>query len=130
MHSNGLSSFNRRKQNIDYVSTAREIEKSQGTISFKTMSAADIFHRLNAFQYWPGISFKWQNSVIKIHQLSISNEQTEPGTVKIVDNVLRVGTTTNAIDILELQPENKKAMSCKDFINGKKGIIPGTIEEL
>jgi methionyl-tRNA formyltransferase len=47
-----------------------------------------------------------------------------PGALHTLGSKLLVGTQTDALELLQVQPEGKKIMSGKDFFNGMRGALP------
>ena len=59
-------------QNHEQASFCKKILKEDSLINFKE-SAERIYAKFRAYNEWPGICFKYKNTVIKIHGLSISS---------------------------------------------------------
>ncbi len=104
------------------------IRKEDGRIDF-SMSATRIYNRLRAFQPWPGAytSYRGKNlAVLAAKAHLVDPGFTINGDVAILDGTIIVdgdrlfvyciGNTW--LEILELQPEGKRRMSTRDFING------------
>lgn len=104
------------------------IQKQDGRIDFST-SATRIYSRLRAFQPWPGAytSYRGKNLALlaaKVHldhpRFTINDDMAiSEGTIIVEGDRLFVycGGDT-CLEILELQPEGKRRMSARDFING------------
>lgn len=56
------------------------------------------------------------------------NKNIEQGKYIIKENKMLVGCSDMALEILEIQPENKKPMPIKEFINGWRGPIEGRFD--
>ncbi len=103
------------------------IHKEDGRIDFST-SAIRIYNRLRAFQPWPGAytSLRGKNLAVLSAKTHLDHRVTSdedlaisPGTMMVEGERLFVychGDTW--LEILELQPEGKRRMSARDFING------------
>jgi methionyl-tRNA formyltransferase len=97
------------------------LTKEDGRIDFRR-TATQIFNRQRGFQPWPGAytSFRGKN-------LTLSGRPTarpldgalSPGAIAIAGDSLLAGCAEqSALEILELQPEGKRRMSAREFING------------
>ena len=97
------------------------LTKEDGRIDFRR-TATQIFNRQRGFQPWPGAytSFRGKN-------LTLSGRPTarpldgalSPGAIAIAGDSLLAGCAEqSALEILEVQPEGKRRMSAREFING------------
>lgn len=95
--------------------------KEDGLLSFQR-SATTIYNRLRGFQPWPGAytSFRGrQLTVTAARPLPSGSAILEPGTMRTDGGRLIVGCgQLTTLELLEVQPEGKKRMAAKDFING------------
>ena len=82
-------------------------------------SCQNIFNKIRAFSPIPS-SFSFINKKrIKILSSRISSNATlEPGVICLDQKRMYVGTSSNPLEIIKVQPEGKKAMDVSDFING------------
>ncbi len=64
----------------------------------------------------------------KIVRTSKTNIKLDAGKYSIKDNRMLVGTADMAVEIIEIQPENKKNITIKEFLNGWRGQLNGTFE--
>lgn len=97
------------------------MKRDDGLIDWK-MRADEIFNRLRGFQPFPGTHTTFRGKRMAIHWASpgISAASNPPGSIISVDPeglVVACGSGT-ALLIKELQPEGKRRMSVRDFING------------
>ena len=52
-------------------------------------------------------------------QVILNRDNTEPGTIiEKAKKQLIIKSGENAVEVLEIQPENSKKMNAKDFLNG------------
>jgi methionyl-tRNA formyltransferase len=103
------------------------IRKEDGRIDFSS-NAIRIYNRLRAFQPWPGAhtTYRGKNLAVvaaKAHldHCVITGEDlaVSPRTVVVEGDSLFVYCHGDSwLEILELQPEGKRRMSARDFING------------
>lgn len=91
-------------------------------------SAVNIRNFIHGLSPYPGAYTKISDNTVKILRVKISNHKLEPYQFTITNNNLLIGTIDNAIEILEIQPENKKVMNIRDFINGWRFEKSGKIE--
>jgi methionyl-tRNA formyltransferase len=103
------------------------IRKEDGRMDFAT-NAIGIYNRLRAFQPWPGAHTTYRGKNLAVvaatahldhHVASDADLAASPGTVVVESDRLFVGCHGDTwLEILELQPEGKRRMSARDFING------------
>ena len=104
------------------------ITKEDGRIDF-SISAARIYNRLRGFQPWPGAYTSYRGKSLAV--LAAKVRLDHPGFTINEDMVISDGTiiihgdrllvycsSDTWLEILELQPEGKRRMSSRDFING------------
>ena len=73
---------------------------------------------VNAYTPWPGVHTEFAGKKLKIISTEISDEKLQPGEFKIENKVLKIGTKKGTLIPTKLQPEGKKVMDAKAFING------------
>ncbi|MDD4995496.1 MAG: methionyl-tRNA formyltransferase [Patescibacteria group bacterium] len=94
------------------------LSRPDGRIDWKK-TAVEIERQIRAFSPWPGAFCSWGGKQLKILKSSIDSTATlPPGQARIANKNLIVGTARQDIKILALQPEGKKPMNIKDFLNG------------
>jgi len=93
------------------------IKKEAGIINWQA-PAINILNQIRAYITWPKSSASLKDIEVKIEQAKISELKLNPGEIKIINTQLFIGTSTNALEILKLQPANKKSMSSAEFIRG------------
>ena len=133
-----------QKQNDADATMAPILKKEDGLIDFRR-TATEIWNRLRGFQPWPGAytSFRGKNLGLVNAQphstkgrlneapsIAVNDEGTpataalnpkkvEWGTVIVDGGRLLVGCGGESLlEVLELQPEGKKKMAVRDFLNG------------
>jgi methionyl-tRNA formyltransferase len=119
----GIDSITPRKQDVVEVLFAPILKKEDGFIDWR-MSAADIVRRIRGFQPFP-TSFTFHDG----HRLTIwsaSAEDTDCTAVRGLiieasgDRLLVACGSRSALAIKEIQPEGKRRMVVRDFLNGAK----------
>lgn len=69
---------------------------------------------------WPGAFTEINGKKFKVHKVKIIKEVGAPGTIIKSDakDGLIIGTANGAVELIEIQPENKKRMFAKDYLRG------------
>ncbi len=107
---------------IDREATLAPIlTREDGRIDFRR-TATQIFNRQRGFQPWPGAytSFRGKNLTLSGRPMARPlDSELSPGAIAIAGDSLLAGCAEqSALEILELQPEGKRRMSAREFING------------
>ena len=109
-------------QKSEDVSYCKKIVKNDSLIDFSE-SSSKIFNKFKAYIEWPGLTFKYKNTLIKIHGLKITDEDSssKAGTInKITKSGLYINTVDKLIVITNLQFPNKKIIKSEDVFNSYK----------
>ncbi len=95
------------------------LKKEDGQIDFHR-NAAEIVNRMRGFQPWPGAHTTFRGKTVSISAARVAdNARLTPGEIELGADYLFAGCgDSTAIEVLELQPEGKRRMSTRDFING------------
>jgi methionyl-tRNA formyltransferase len=105
---------------------AHRLSKDEGLIDFR-LSALAIHNRVRGLRPWPGAYTFLRGKRVAFHR-------TRPSEVEMSDAAPGLCVTPDlatmtvicgdgrAIDVLELQPEGKRAMSARDFLAGHPGL--------
>ncbi len=103
---------------------APRLTKDMGCINWSE-SSIKIHNLIRGTSGWPSAyTFFHDNTLIKIIQAIPRNTKeilldNQPGTIRInTEQQLFVNTGQGEIELLQVQPETKKVMSSKDFVNG------------
>jgi methionyl-tRNA formyltransferase len=103
------------------VTLAPILEKVDGRLDF-TRPATELACRVRGFTPWPGTFTSIGGKALKVHRaaaLDGAPADGPPGTARVVDGALRVACGGGtALGLLEVQPEGKKRMPARDFVNG------------
>jgi len=103
------------------VTLAPILEKADGRLDF-TRTATELACRVRGFTPWPGTFTSIGGKGLKVHRASALQGAAgdgPPGTARVVDGALRVACGGGtALGLLEVQPEGKKRMTARDFVNG------------
>ena len=107
-------------QDDSQATLAPILKKEDGLIDFNR-SAREIHNRLRGFQPWPGAYTGFRGKNLKILKARVSDPAVplDPGGLQVKGNALFVGCgNASGLDLLQVQPEGKKAMPARDFISG------------
>jgi methionyl-tRNA formyltransferase len=122
--------LNAQPQDGEKATNAPILKKEDGFIDWR-MPARKIHDRVRAFNPWPGTVTRFRGNVCKVLKVKVGPgglspaSPLPPGAIQLTKGSLKVvcgdGET---LEILSIQPENKKAVSGADFANGAR-IQPG-----
>ena len=107
------------KQDNKSASYCKKISKDDSLTNFDD-TAVNIINKFKAFYEWPGLSFVYNGTKIKIHEILLSNEQSSnsPGSVDRIDKSgIYLNTKDLMIVITYLQFPNKNKISSADAFN-------------
>jgi methionyl-tRNA formyltransferase len=96
------------------------LKKEDGQVDFNR-TAAEIHNRLRGFQPWPGAYAKFRGKNLKFvsSRREDAPSNLSPGELRVGDEKLYVGCAERTVlELLQLQPEGKKTMAAREFING------------
>ena len=113
-----------KTQDHSQATLAPILKREDGRIDF-ARSAGEIFNRLRGFQAWPGAYTTYRERTLHVQKARLVEHDgwLAPGAIAIEDTRLLVGCglsggRATTLELLELQPEGKRIMSARDFING------------
>jgi methionyl-tRNA formyltransferase len=96
------------------------LKKEDGLVDF-TRTATEIHNRLRGFQPWPGAYTQFRGKGLKLIAARAEDTPSNlmPGELRVGDEKLFVGCDQRTVlQLLQVQPEGKKAMAAREFING------------
>ncbi len=109
------------RQDAAAVTLAPILEKAHGRLDF-TRPAAQLACRIRGFAPWPGAFTSLGGKALKVHRAAARVGRPDdgpPGAAVVVDGALRVACGGGtALELLEVQPEGKRRMAARDFVNG------------
>jgi methionyl-tRNA formyltransferase len=109
-----------RPQNHAQATLAPILRREDGLIDF-SRSAMDTWNRLRGFQPWPGAFTHFRGKTLHLHAAIPAPEiaVVAPAHFTIEHGRLLLGFAHGtALEVQELQPEGKKRMTSRDFVNG------------
>ena len=109
-----------RQQDHSQATLAPILNREDGVIDFQR-PATEIRNRLRGFQPWPGAmtTFRGRSLQLRSARPAPATAQAAPGEIRVDRDRVLVGCgQKTALELLEVQPEGKKRMPVRDFING------------
>ncbi len=104
-----------REQDHAQATFCKLLKREDGVIDWSD-SAENIERKVRAFNPWPGTSTK----DLKIFKVCASDKKLDSGIEQIDNGRLFIGSSTTALEILELQPAGGKRMSTADYLRGRR----------
>jgi methionyl-tRNA formyltransferase len=96
------------------------LKREDGLVDFRR-TAAEIYNRLRGFQPWPGAytSFRGKNLKIIAARPLPDRLEIPEGQLRVSGGKLLAGCGQGtALELIQLQPEGKKAITAREFISG------------
>ena len=110
--------INPRPQDHAQATLAPILNKEDGRMDF-SLSAQEVCNRLRGFQPWPGAFTSFRGKVLNVWQAQVVDRSVAASVLLLESNRLIVGCAhSTAVELLEVQPEGKKRMSAKAFVQG------------
>ena len=108
-----------RPQEDSKATLAPILTKADGRIEFHR-TAKEIHNRLRGFQPWPGAFTTFRGKTLNVWEARPAGASNlSSGELKVEGERLLVGCGQNtALELIAVQPEGKKRMSARDFVNG------------
>lgn len=128
-HANGTLHY--VTQDESAVTIAGKMSKADGVIDWA--QPADVIRaRVNGLTPWPGVTVAIEGQAVKILRAAATSKNVsgEPGTLSDLSGLVACGDGL-ALQLLEVQPANKRGMAWRDFANGAKlsaGVKLGRLE--
>jgi methionyl-tRNA formyltransferase len=117
-----LETIKPRKQDADAVTLAPILRKEDGLIDW-SRTAREIANRIRGFQPFPA-SFTFANgsrlTIWTASTADASNDEVPGHVISASGDAFVVACGEGALRVAELQPEGKRRMSARDFLNGTR----------
>ncbi|HEY8280694.1 MAG TPA: methionyl-tRNA formyltransferase [Bdellovibrionota bacterium] len=110
-----------RKQNPSQATFAPILKKEDGLVKFNECNAWTAHNRIRGLHPWPGAYSFINKKRVKILRSTMARgqqPQSGPGSFWMDSGHMYVVCQEGVLEILELQPEGKRAMLPKEFENG------------
>ena len=107
-------------QDHSQATLAPILRKEDGQVDF-SRTATEIHNRLRGFQPWPGAyaQFRGRNLKFVSSRPEEASSNLNPGELRVGDEKLFAGCAAGTVlQLLQVQPEGKKIMTAREFING------------
>ncbi len=114
-------------QDDSQATICKLLAREDGRISW-SRSADQIYAQIRGLTPWPGTWTTWKEQQLKIIKAKPSVESVPAGQVSVIDGRLLVGTSSTALEVIELQLEGSKPLSARDFLLGHRDINNSTLE--
>ena len=106
-------------QSNEGATRAYKLSKDEGKISWSS-SADEINRKINAFNPSPGAWSSFRGQVIKINRVISSSEKVPAGALLLANKSIYIGTSTQALELIEVTPAGKAAMPATSWANGAR----------
>ena len=106
-------------QDHSLATHARPLNKDDGRLDW-TRPARALKDQVRALELWPGTFCGRGGDVIKVKRARVVEGEGAPGVVIEAQERLVVACGQGALEILEAQAPNKRAVGARDFINGAR----------
>ena len=114
-------------QDHSLASSAAKLGKPEAQIDW-SHSATEIVNKILGFAPNPGATAKFRGEVLRILRAQLSEESLPIGEITFTNGLVLVGTSTNAVELLEVTPAGKKPMVASAWANGARFVAGETIE--
>ncbi len=104
------------------VTYAEKLSKEEARLDW-SLPASQLERCIRAFNPWPMSYFLIEDQPVKVWQANVIAGQPEaqPGTlIAATKNGIQIATSEGILNILQLQPAGKKAMSAQDILNSRR----------
>ena len=117
------------KQNLEDVTKAPKLHKENCELDFNK-PAEIVKNFINGVSPEPGAWKIWDGKIVKFLKSRVHSDKSGgiPGEYKIHEKQFIINCDPGKIEILQIQPESKRAMPIEDFINGFRGPKKGMVE--
>ena len=106
-------------QDDSQATNAAKLSKVEAQINW-TDDAKNIVNKILGFAPNPGATAKFRGEVLRITRARLSEHSLPVGEISLVSGSVLVGTTTSAVELLEVTPAGKKPMTALAWANGAR----------
>lgn len=123
--------FKLKKQNEKKVTYSKKINKNMSRLNWG-LTAIYLDRLIRAFIPWPTSYFYIKDILFKVWEAEVIHNdhiKNNPGTIIISNKKgIQVATIKGIINLIRIQPANKKIMTVEEILNSRKNFfIPGNI---
>lgn len=121
-------------QNGTEASYTSEVSKEDGKVDW-SQSASSIWHKVRAYNPWPGAYTYWQGKKLKLIEVVAlpGANGPQPGLVVSLPpptSGVAVVTGNGVLGVRRLQIEGKREMAVEEFLRGQRNFIGSVLHEL
>lgn len=109
--------YTRTPQDDSLATHAPKVEKADAELT-SDLSTEVAYNRFRAFTPAPGVWMKTTSGIVKVHSARRNTRSGEPGVILDTQDGITLAFADGSICLKELQPEGKRRMSTKEFLNG------------
>ena len=106
-------------QDDSQSTNAAKLSKVEAQIHWSD-EAKQIVNKILGFSPNPGATAKFRGEVLRITRARLSEHSLPVGEISLVSGSVLVGTTTSAVELLEVTPAGKKPMTALAWANGAR----------
>jgi len=114
-------------QDHSLATSAAKLTKAEAQIDW-SKKAENIVNRILGFAPNPGATAKFRGEVLRITRAQMSEQSFPVGAISLLDGSVLVGTSTSAVELLEVTPAGKNPMSAAAWANGVRFVAGEIIE--
>ena len=114
-------------QDNSVATSAPKLSKAEAQINWLD-SAERIVNKIHGFAPNPGATSRFRGEVIRIMRARVSEQALPVGEISFTGGSVIVGTTTSAVELIEVTPAGKKTMAASAWANGARFTAGETIE--
>ena len=114
-------------QDHSLATSAVKLTKSEAQIDWSE-NAENIVNKILGFAPNPGATANFRGEVLRITRARVSEQSLPVGQILLTNGSVVVGTSTSAVELLEVTPAGKKPMSAAAWANGARFAAGETIE--
>ena len=112
-----LDTITPQPQNDAEAIHAPMIRKEMGAIDW-TQPAERVHDLVRGLNPWPSAFFTIEGKRMKLHRTKVVVGKGEPGEIAVIGGEMAVCCGENAVQLMEIQPENGKRMRGSDYLRG------------
>jgi methionyl-tRNA formyltransferase len=114
-------------QDHTLATSAAKLTKSEAQIDWSE-NAEKIVKKILGFAPNPGATAKFRGEALRISMAHVSEQSLPVGAISLLGGSVLVGTSTSAVELLEVTPAGKKPMSAAAWANGARFAAGEVIE--
>ena len=114
-------------QDDSLATSAAKLSKAEAQIIWSE-SAEKIVNKILGFAPNPGATARFRGEIIRIMRARVSEQVRAVGEISFANGSVIVGTSTSAVELLEVTPAGKKTMTASAWANGARFTAGETIE--